>query len=107
MGGIALPLQADELLPLLADVTPATTVGPGQASLFTMRRDWSPVLARLRSRPPGELPLTDAAAALVEDFAELRRDQQASGFRKNIRTPPSWATGSESRTRSTSAMFTT
>ncbi|WP_216825611.1 hypothetical protein [Streptomyces sp. P3] len=86
VGGTALPLQADEPLPLLADVTPATTVGPGQESLFTMRRDWSPVLARLRSRPPGELPLTGAAVALVEDFAELRRDQEASGFRKNIRT---------------------
>lgn len=86
-GAPNLPLQADdEPLPLPAGMAPATTVCPGQESLFTMRRNWSPVLARLRSRPPGELPLTAAATALVEDFAELRRDQQTSGLRKNIRT---------------------
>ncbi|MET8624680.1 hypothetical protein ABZW30_13140 [Kitasatospora sp. NPDC004669] len=68
----ALP-QADEPQPVSADVTPATTVCPGQEALFIMRRSWGPVLARLRSRPLGELPLTGAATALVEDFAELRR----------------------------------
>ncbi|MGW0821920.1 hypothetical protein [Streptomyces sp. NPDC002845] len=81
-----MPLQDDKLPPMPADVPPAATVCPGQEILFTMRRNWLPVLARLRSWPPGELPLTDAAAALVEDFAELRRNQQTSGFRKNIRT---------------------
>ncbi|MFB6962005.1 hypothetical protein ACFCYB_34745 [Streptomyces sp. NPDC056309] len=84
--GQVMPLQDDELPPIPADVPPGATVCSGQEILFTMRRDWLPVLARLRSWPPGELPLTDAAAALVEDFAELRRNQQTSGFRKNIRT---------------------
>ncbi|MDT7839596.1 hypothetical protein [Streptomyces justiciae] len=68
------------------DVTPATTTCPGQKPLFAMRRDWSPLLARLRSRPWPDLPLTGAAAALLEDFAEQRRDQRKSGLRKNLRT---------------------
>ncbi|WP_344392074.1 hypothetical protein [Streptomyces vastus] len=86
MGGPYLPLHVGEPVPESADMTPAMMVCRGQEALFTMRRDWSPVLARLRSRPPGELPLTGVTAAMVEDFAELRRDQPASGFRKNIRT---------------------
>lgn len=51
-----------------------------------MRRDWSPVLARLRGRPSADLPLTEAATALVDDFAEQRRDQEGTGLNKNIRT---------------------
>ncbi|MEU1010964.1 hypothetical protein [Streptomyces sp. NPDC005890] len=67
-------------------MTSATTIGPGQEALFTMRRDWSPVLARLRGRPSADLPLTEAATALVDDFAEQRRDQEGTGSNKNIRT---------------------
>lgn len=85
-GGPAPQPQPSEPVPVPVDATPATTVCRGQEALFTMPRDWSPVLARLRSRPWGELPLTSAAAALVKDFAEIRRDQKESGFRKNIRT---------------------
>ncbi|MEV7941591.1 hypothetical protein AB0O82_36390 [Kitasatospora sp. NPDC088264] len=85
-GGPGPQPKAGEHWPVPVDATPATTLCRGQEALFTMRRDWSPVLARLRSRPWGELPLTGAATALVEDFAELRRDQKESGFRKNIRT---------------------
>ncbi|MFF2752079.1 hypothetical protein ACFVVA_41910 [Kitasatospora sp. NPDC058048] len=85
-GGPGPQLPPGDPLPLPVEGTPATTLCRGQESLFTMRRDWSPVLALLRGRPWGELPLPGAAAALVGDFAELRRDQTESGLRKNIRT---------------------
>ncbi|MEU9056241.1 hypothetical protein AB0D37_38625 [Streptomyces sp. NPDC048384] len=85
-GGPGLSPQAGEPLSVPVDVTPATTIGPGQETLFTMRRDWSPVLARLRGRLLADLPLTEAATALVDDFAEQRRDQEGTGFNKNIRT---------------------
>ncbi|WP_308191857.1 site-specific integrase [Kitasatospora humi] len=66
--------------------TPASTLGPGQEELFTMRRDWSPVLARLSGLALADVPLSEAATALVEDFAELRRDLTETGLRKNVRT---------------------
>nr|WP_245236022.1 DUF6192 family protein [Streptomyces durhamensis] len=50
-----------------------------------MRRDWSPVLARLRRRPRADLPLTERGRLLVEEYLQLRADQQAPDYRKNAR----------------------
>ncbi|WP_199572435.1 hypothetical protein [Streptomyces murinus] len=83
-GELGLSSQAGEPLPVPVGVTPATTIAPGQEALLTMRRDWSPVPARLRGRPSADLPLT--ATALVDDFAEQRRDQEGTGSDKNSHT---------------------
>lgn len=86
VGGPARPFLVDE--PPVDDdhQAPAWHTGRGQEPLFTLRRDWSPVLARLRRRPPGEPPLTEAARQLVEEFVQLRRDGQSPDYRKNSRT---------------------
>ncbi|MFF7358290.1 hypothetical protein ACFZA1_37535 [Streptomyces filipinensis] len=60
---------------------PALHTSRRQEALFTLRRDWAPVLARLRSTPVGEPPLTAAASHLVEDFIRDRPD-----YKKNTRT---------------------
>jgi hypothetical protein len=50
-------------------------------------RDWSPVLARVRRNGRTPLPLTDAAARRVEEFAQLRRDdEQDPAFHADVRT---------------------
>ncbi|WP_329028227.1 hypothetical protein [Streptomyces sp. NBC_00690] len=85
-GGTSLLPQDDGPLLAALDVMQAATICAGQEALFTLRRDWSPVLARLRGRPLADLPLTKAVTALLDDFAEQRRDQEGSGFNKNIRT---------------------
>ncbi|MEU9349396.1 hypothetical protein AB0D74_50225 [Streptomyces sp. NPDC048278] len=85
-GGTSPLPQDDDPLPVTLDGMPAATIGAGQEALFTLRRDWTPVLVRLRGRPWADLPLTNAVTALVNDFAEQRRDQQGTGFSKNIRT---------------------
>ncbi|MEU0022012.1 hypothetical protein [Streptomyces rochei] len=58
----------------------------GQEPLFEMRRDWSPVMARLRRRSYRDLTLTGAARALTEELDRLRRGQQDPAYRKDIRT---------------------
>ncbi|MEU0352744.1 hypothetical protein ABZ302_38935 [Streptomyces sp. NPDC006237] len=58
----------------------------GQEPLFEMRRDWSPVMARLRRRSYRDLPLTGSARALTEELDRLRRGQQDPAYRKDIRT---------------------
>ncbi|MFH9426317.1 hypothetical protein [Streptomyces sp. NPDC017529] len=68
------------------EAVPALHVGRGQEPLFRMRRDWSPVLARLRRRTYVDLPLTGPARALTEDLTRLRRDQQDPSHRTDIRT---------------------
>jgi hypothetical protein len=68
------------------DETPAEWTARGQEALFTMRRDWSPVLALLRRRPRADLPLTERARLLVAEYHQLRADQQAPDYRKNIHT---------------------
>lgn len=50
------------------------------------RRDWSPVMARLRRRSYRDLPLTSAARALTEELDRLRRGRQDPAYRKDIRT---------------------
>ncbi|MER5928099.1 hypothetical protein [Streptomyces mirabilis] len=64
---------------------PALHTSRGQMPLFTIRRDWAPVLARLRSAPAGEPPLTATARRLVEEFT---RDRPAPrpDYKKNTRT---------------------
>ncbi|WP_435217659.1 hypothetical protein [Streptomyces sp. bgisy034] len=60
---------------------------PGQEALFTLSRDWAPVLARVRRHGRLPLPLTETAAALVDDFARLRRDtEQDPLFHPDVRT---------------------
>ncbi|MFE7958752.1 hypothetical protein [Streptomyces sp. NPDC057413] len=58
----------------------------GQEPLFGMRRDWSPVMARLRRRSYRDLPLTSEARALTEELDRLRRGRQDPAYRKDIRT---------------------
>ncbi|MEV7245165.1 hypothetical protein AB0N92_28540 [Streptomyces sp. NPDC093248] len=58
----------------------------GQEPLFGMRRDWSPVMARLRRRSYRDLPLTGEARALAEELDRLRRFRQDPAYRKDIRT---------------------
>ncbi|MYW01441.1 hypothetical protein GT354_24815, partial [Streptomyces sp. SID3343] len=62
--------------PDYGEYRPALHISRGQEPLFTTRRDWSPVLARLRSTPPGEPPLTKPARRLLEDFARARPGQR-------------------------------
>lgn len=64
---------------------PALHTSRGQEPLFTSRRDWAPVLARLRTTPAGEPPLTATARRLVEDFTRGRPGQRPD-YRKNTRT---------------------
>ncbi|MFJ5218771.1 hypothetical protein ACIP98_29130 [Streptomyces sp. NPDC088354] len=64
---------------------PALHTSRGQVPLFTIRRDWAPVLARLRSMPAGELPLTETARRLIEEFTRARPGQRPD-YRKNTRT---------------------
>ncbi|MFF9090959.1 hypothetical protein ACF1BE_32205 [Streptomyces sp. NPDC014991] len=64
---------------------PAMHTIRGQEPLFTIRRDWSPVLARLRSMPPGDPPLTETAQRLLEEFTSHRPGQRPD-YRKNTRT---------------------
>ncbi|MFF4934252.1 site-specific integrase [Streptomyces griseofuscus] len=72
-------------VPDLAQV-PAQALCADQDELFTMRRNWSPVLARLNGLALADVPLSEAASALVEDFAGMRRDLTETGLRKNVRT---------------------
>ncbi|MCK1820302.1 hypothetical protein MTQ10_11895 [Streptomyces sp. XM83C] len=58
----------------------------GQKPLFGMRRNWSPVMARLRRRSYRDLPLTSEARALTEELDRLRRGRQDPAYRKDIRT---------------------
>ncbi|MEU2284230.1 hypothetical protein ABZ614_20180 [Streptomyces sp. NPDC013178] len=64
---------------------PALRTSRGQLPLFTIRRDWAPVLALLRSMPTGEPPLTENARRLLEDFIRERPGQRPD-YRKNTRT---------------------
>ncbi|WNZ06182.1 hypothetical protein [Streptomyces sp. 11x1] len=64
---------------------PALHTSRGQEPLFTSRRDWAPVLARLRSMPSGEPPLTETAQCLLEEFTRHRPGQRPD-YRKNTRT---------------------
>lgn len=64
---------------------PALHTSRGQQSLFTLRRDWAPVLHRLRSAPAGEPPLTATARRLVEEFTRERQGQRPD-YKKNTRT---------------------
>ncbi|MFF1626507.1 hypothetical protein [Streptomyces sp. NPDC058272] len=86
VGGPVLPVPVDASPAAVADEAPAEWMVRGQEALFTLRRDWSPVLARLRRRPRAELPLTERARLLVEEYLQLRADQQAPDYRKNIHT---------------------
>ncbi|MFE9888144.1 hypothetical protein [Streptomyces scopuliridis] len=64
---------------------PALHTSRGQEPLFTIRRDWTPVLARLQSTPPGEPPA--AAASLSPSLF----DEGISGRRALRRTGSSTA----------------
>nr|WP_138968746.1 hypothetical protein [Streptomyces sp. YIM 121038] len=64
---------------------PALHMSRGQRALFTIRRDWAPVLQRLRSAPTGEPPLTEAARRMVEEFTQARPGQRPD-YKKNTRT---------------------
>ncbi|MEV7123923.1 hypothetical protein [Kitasatospora griseola] len=86
MGGPAVPVPVDDQPAAADDEVTAGHAARGQEALFILRRDWAPVLEQLRRRPPGELPLTGAARRLVEEYAQMRRNQQAPDYRKNIRT---------------------
>ncbi|MER5757671.1 hypothetical protein [Streptomyces sp. NPDC002082] len=56
----------------------ASLVPYGQQVLFRERRDWAPVIGRVRDRHP--LPdLSERAAALVEEFDLLRRRRRRPG----------------------------
>ncbi|MFI8235003.1 hypothetical protein ACIGDI_40050 [Streptomyces sp. NPDC085900] len=85
-GGPVLPVPVDDPPADNPDESPAGLTARGQEALFTLRRDWAPVLDRLRRRPRGELPLTARARLLVEEYSQMRREQQAPDYRKNIRT---------------------
>ncbi|MEU2390460.1 hypothetical protein [Streptomyces sp. NPDC007369] len=63
---------------------PALHTSPGQQPLFNIRRDWVPVLARLRAMPRIEPPLDEPAPHLLEEFTRNRPGQQAD-YRKNTR----------------------
>ncbi|MET7988746.1 MULTISPECIES: hypothetical protein [unclassified Streptomyces] len=63
---------------------PTLQMSRGQQPLFTSRRHWAPVLARLRSMPTGEPPLTENAQRLLEEFTR-ERPGQPPDYRKNIR----------------------
>lgn len=75
----------DSEVPDYDERRPAVHTSRGQEPLFTIRRDWAPVLARLRSMPTGEPPLTETARRLVEDFTRDRPAQRPD-YRKNTRT---------------------
>lgn len=64
---------------------PALHTCRGQEALFASRRDWAPVLARLRSMPSGEPPLTKTAQWLLEEFTRHRPGERPD-YRKNTRT---------------------
>ncbi|WP_405589818.1 hypothetical protein [Streptomyces sp. NBC_01190] len=83
--GPALPVPVGSP-PAAPEQTPAGLTARGQEALFTLRRDWSPLLARLRGRPRAELPLTETARMLVEEYGQMRRDQQTPDYRKNVHT---------------------
>ncbi|EPH46913.1 hypothetical protein ABT390_33775 [Streptomyces aurantiacus] len=80
----AFPVGDDET-PDYVKQRPALHIGRGQEPLFTVRRDWTPVLARLRNMPSGEPPLSGPARRLVREFARHRPDERPE-YRKNIRT---------------------
>ncbi|MFI6670974.1 hypothetical protein ACIBM1_39465 [Streptomyces sp. NPDC050481] len=80
----AFPVGESEV-PDYDEQRPALHTSRGQQPLFTIRRDWAPVLARLRSMPAGEPPLTETARRLVEDFTHDRPGQRPD-YRKNTRT---------------------
>ncbi|MFG2676888.1 hypothetical protein [Streptomyces sp. NPDC048445] len=83
-GGVH-PLIGDQ--PLRgADRTATLHAARGQETLFDTRRDWSPVLARLGRRGPDEMPLSEEARLLVEEFDQLILDRRTPDYRKNIRT---------------------
>ncbi|MFF8632459.1 hypothetical protein [Streptomyces werraensis] len=86
VGGPVLPVPVDAPPAAGTDETPASRTARGQEALFAMRRDWSPVLTRLRRRPRADLPLTERARLVVEEYLQLRADQQAPDYRKNIHT---------------------
>jgi hypothetical protein len=80
----ALPAR-DEPPPADDGERPALHAHRGQEELFTIRRGWTPVLARLRGTPFKELPRTAAAQRLVQEFSH-QRPQSQTGYTKNIRT---------------------
>ncbi|MGW3954689.1 hypothetical protein ACWEKM_28000 [Streptomyces sp. NPDC004752] len=80
----AYPVGEPEL-PDYDERRPALHTSRGQEALFNLRRDWAPVLARLRSAPVGEPPLTANARHLVEEFARDRPGQRPD-YKKNTRT---------------------
>ncbi|CAM5521420.1 MULTISPECIES: site-specific integrase [Streptomyces] len=86
VGGPVLPFAVDQPPAGPEPYVPAWHVSCGQEALFTWRRDWSPVLAQLRRRAPEEVPLTEAAGQLVQEFAQRRRHGQSPDNRKGIRT---------------------
>lgn len=66
---------------------PGGYVPPGQQALFLPRRDWSPVLTRLRRNGRTPLPLTEVATQLIDDFVQMcRDDEQDPGFHRDLRT---------------------
>ncbi|MFG2497432.1 hypothetical protein ACGFSB_04335 [Streptomyces sp. NPDC048441] len=81
---VAFPVDAEKA-PDHGKERPAMHTIRGQEPLFTLRRDWAPVLAMLRSMPPGEPPLTNSARSLVEEFTRFRAGQ-CPKYRKNIST---------------------
>ncbi|MFC8269493.1 hypothetical protein ACFUIZ_27810 [Streptomyces cinereoruber] len=86
VGGPAVPVPVDDLPAAADDMVAAGHAPRGQEALFNLRRDWAPVLERLRHRPPGELPLTQEARRLMEEYARMRKDRQAPDYSKNART---------------------
>nr|WP_258404912.1 hypothetical protein [Streptomyces sp. F8] len=84
--GQAQLIPADEAPPVEDEDVSALHAAAGQEALFGMRRDWSPVLARLRRRSYADLPLTGPARRLTEELDRLRRGQQDPAYRKDIRT---------------------
>lgn len=80
----AIPV-GDRQVPDYDEWRPALHTSRGQEPLFTIRRDWAPVLARLRSAPAGEPPLTANARRLAEEFTRDRPGQRPD-YKKNTRT---------------------
>ncbi|GAA1323803.1 hypothetical protein GCM10009647_058900 [Streptomyces sanglieri] len=80
----AIPVRGREV-PDYDERRPALHTSRRQEPLFTIRRDWAPVLARLRRAPAGEPPLTAHARHLVEEFTRDRPAQRPN-YTKNTRT---------------------
>ena len=84
--GPVTPISVDVEASEPDDATPALLACQGQQALFGIRRDWAPMLARIRGQRRADLPLTAAAQHLVDEFTELRRNRQVPDYRKNLHT---------------------